>query len=196
MIRRPPRSTQSRSSAASDVYKRQSLSDEVLRWLPLRCADDSVDVLRIPGLFGTKGLVLVALLLLLSRWHVLMKGRLVLLFSMLFCVLFCMKETGALCTELSSMCEVDAVAPSRRPFMRPTASEIEVLLFSSWASKSKKKRQNNVGFFAQKRLTPCETFTTWGAGTRICGASLFVVLSIPPLLCWSPSGNINAAVLS
>ena len=26
MIRRPPRSTQSRSSAASDVYKRQSLS--------------------------------------------------------------------------------------------------------------------------------------------------------------------------
>src|SRR5450756_2672386 len=27
MIRRPPRSTQSRSSAASDVYKRQSLGD-------------------------------------------------------------------------------------------------------------------------------------------------------------------------
>ena len=28
MIRRPPRSTQSRSSAASDVYKRQSLERE------------------------------------------------------------------------------------------------------------------------------------------------------------------------
>src|SRR5450756_651763 len=30
MIRRPPRSTQSRSSAASDVYKRQSLSRALL----------------------------------------------------------------------------------------------------------------------------------------------------------------------
>src|SRR5450756_3125478 len=29
MIRRPPRSTQSRSSAASDVYKRQGLADGV-----------------------------------------------------------------------------------------------------------------------------------------------------------------------
>src|SRR5450756_2189741 len=29
MIRRPPRSTQSRSSAASDVYKRQSLLDSI-----------------------------------------------------------------------------------------------------------------------------------------------------------------------
>src|SRR5450756_754789 len=29
MIRRPPRSTQSRSSAASDVYKRQSKEDEM-----------------------------------------------------------------------------------------------------------------------------------------------------------------------
>src|SRR5450756_3246426 len=31
MIRRPPRSTQSRSSAASDVYKRQSRSHEWIR---------------------------------------------------------------------------------------------------------------------------------------------------------------------
>src|SRR5450756_2885638 len=31
MIRRPPRSTQSRSSAASDVYKRQVLDGEVQR---------------------------------------------------------------------------------------------------------------------------------------------------------------------
>src|SRR5680860_543793 len=31
MMRRPPRSTQSRSSAASDVYKRQSLFDPALR---------------------------------------------------------------------------------------------------------------------------------------------------------------------
>ena len=31
MIRRPPRSTQSRSSAASDVYKRQVLNDVVKR---------------------------------------------------------------------------------------------------------------------------------------------------------------------
>src|SRR5680860_275831 len=30
MIRRPPRSTQSRSSAASDVYKRQALNDRAL----------------------------------------------------------------------------------------------------------------------------------------------------------------------
>src|SRR5450756_3234412 len=30
MIRRPPRSTQSRSSAASDVYKRQDLADGVV----------------------------------------------------------------------------------------------------------------------------------------------------------------------
>eukprot|EP00657_Telonema_sp_P-1_P004199 TRINITY_DN1970_c0_g1_i1.p1 TRINITY_DN1970_c0_g1~~TRINITY_DN1970_c0_g1_i1.p1 ORF type:complete len:112 (-),score=62.79 TRINITY_DN1970_c0_g1_i1:9-344(-) len=33
MIRRPPRSTQSRSSAASDVYKRQRSS-----WCPSRCS--------------------------------------------------------------------------------------------------------------------------------------------------------------
>src|SRR5450756_1695830 len=34
MIRRPPRSTQSRSSAASDVYKRQGLSRELLTLVP------------------------------------------------------------------------------------------------------------------------------------------------------------------
>eukprot|EP01017_Pseudomicrothorax_dubius_P045693 TRINITY_DN7932_c0_g1_i1.p1 TRINITY_DN7932_c0_g1~~TRINITY_DN7932_c0_g1_i1.p1 ORF type:complete len:146 (-),score=38.51 TRINITY_DN7932_c0_g1_i1:253-690(-) len=32
MIRRPPRSTQSRSSAASDVYKRQLRPSELLTW--------------------------------------------------------------------------------------------------------------------------------------------------------------------
>ena len=31
MIRRPPRSTQSRSSAASDVYKRQELEDAMAK---------------------------------------------------------------------------------------------------------------------------------------------------------------------
>ena len=38
MIRRPPRSTQSRSSAASDVYKRQFLDDkgEVVEGLSLK----------------------------------------------------------------------------------------------------------------------------------------------------------------
>ena len=49
----------------------------------------------------------------------------------------CMKETRALCTELSNMCGVDAMALSHQPFMRLAASEIEELLF--WASKSKKK---------------------------------------------------------
>src|SRR5450756_2563778 len=34
MIRRPPRSTQSRSSAASDVYKRQSLTWRIASLLP------------------------------------------------------------------------------------------------------------------------------------------------------------------
>src|SRR5450756_454975 len=38
MIRRPPRSTQSRSSAASDVYKRQLVDDVVV--------DDEVDAAR------------------------------------------------------------------------------------------------------------------------------------------------------
>ena len=39
MIRRPPRSTQSRSSAASDVYKRQvydTLSDEIQQYQPFK----------------------------------------------------------------------------------------------------------------------------------------------------------------
>ena len=40
------------------------------------------------------------------------------------CMPSCMKETGALCTELFNMCEVDAVAPSRRPFMGLASSEI------------------------------------------------------------------------
>ena len=36
MIRRPPRSTQSRSSAASDVYKRQALAEySAFVWMPL-----------------------------------------------------------------------------------------------------------------------------------------------------------------
>ena len=34
MIRRPPRSTLDRSSAASDVYKRQALIDTIVRQLP------------------------------------------------------------------------------------------------------------------------------------------------------------------
>ena len=50
------------------------------------------------------------------------------------CMLSCMKVTGAPCTELSNMCEVDAVALSRRP----VASEIQELLF--WASNQRKKR--------------------------------------------------------
>ena len=33
MIRRPPRSTLDRSSAASDVYKRQGLADAVTRFI-------------------------------------------------------------------------------------------------------------------------------------------------------------------
>ena len=41
MIRRPPRSTQSRSSAASDVYKRQAISDAMLivKTVASVCAD-------------------------------------------------------------------------------------------------------------------------------------------------------------
>ena len=35
MIRRPPRSTQSRSSAASDVYKRQAVSGDADSWMGL-----------------------------------------------------------------------------------------------------------------------------------------------------------------
>src|SRR5680860_1899578 len=38
MIRRPPRSTQSRSSAASDVYKRQEV-DIGVQVLPVECVD-------------------------------------------------------------------------------------------------------------------------------------------------------------
>ena len=36
MIRRPPRSTLDRSSAASDVYKRQDLSRAKMSWTDLR----------------------------------------------------------------------------------------------------------------------------------------------------------------
>ena len=46
MIRRPPRSTQSRSSAASDVYKRQVLAD-----------GDSVVVIKDLKLKGSSGVV-------------------------------------------------------------------------------------------------------------------------------------------
>ena len=40
MIRRPPRSTQSRSSAASDVYKRQSDITAALGFTPVNKAGD------------------------------------------------------------------------------------------------------------------------------------------------------------
>src|SRR5450756_3204860 len=42
MIRRPPRSTQSRSSAASDVYKRQVTSDVSLRLLERNDDGDAI----------------------------------------------------------------------------------------------------------------------------------------------------------
>ena len=41
MILRPPRSTQSRSSAASDVYKRQDLQFEILGWTAISQSDGS-----------------------------------------------------------------------------------------------------------------------------------------------------------
>ena len=50
MIRRPPRSTQSRSSAASDVYKRQVLRDAIGRdW---QCGTLQVD-LNLPSRLGS-----------------------------------------------------------------------------------------------------------------------------------------------
>src|SRR5680860_1882344 len=57
MIRRPPRSTQSRSSAASDVYKRQDGVDQLghivivedLAWLPRVRSDAEHRELRISG---------------------------------------------------------------------------------------------------------------------------------------------------
>src|SRR5450756_3247254 len=54
MIRRPPRSTQSRSSAASDVYKRQSEHhvDDVLRPVPLRRGDEALHALDVPAAVG------------------------------------------------------------------------------------------------------------------------------------------------
>ena len=45
MIRRPPRSTQSRSSAASDVYKRQMLKRQVVRVLGKPFPDDAMEQL-------------------------------------------------------------------------------------------------------------------------------------------------------
>eukprot|EP01017_Pseudomicrothorax_dubius_P048229 TRINITY_DN8745_c0_g1_i5.p1 TRINITY_DN8745_c0_g1~~TRINITY_DN8745_c0_g1_i5.p1 ORF type:complete len:106 (-),score=36.84 TRINITY_DN8745_c0_g1_i5:95-412(-) len=42
MIRRPPRSTQSRSSAASDVYKRQGINAEYIKAFSLE-AEELVD---------------------------------------------------------------------------------------------------------------------------------------------------------
>src|SRR5450756_1660814 len=61
MIRRPPRSTQSRSSAASDVYKRQNLNGPVPTSAPLPpCAsvifDASVTELSPPPAFKAAGL--------------------------------------------------------------------------------------------------------------------------------------------
>src|SRR5450756_3135234 len=47
MIRRPPRSTQSRSSAASDVYKRQVLGRLTERGEDFRC--DAVPIRRADG---------------------------------------------------------------------------------------------------------------------------------------------------
>ena len=44
MIRRPPRSTQSRSSAASDVYKRQGNAALDLRTRRARIEDDTIEL--------------------------------------------------------------------------------------------------------------------------------------------------------
>src|SRR5450756_294840 len=52
MIRRPPRSTQSRSSAASDVYKRQDLKDPAAR---TRAVDRVVTVYNIAAIYRQAG---------------------------------------------------------------------------------------------------------------------------------------------
>src|SRR5450756_3005959 len=46
MIRRPPRSTQSRSSAASDVYKRQGIDNAPQMAQPLRTREGQPEVRR------------------------------------------------------------------------------------------------------------------------------------------------------
>src|SRR5665213_4255499 len=56
MIRRPPRSTQSRSSAASDVYKRQMFDDSVSMWDPDRGAFAGRNVRQLPGGGHERGL--------------------------------------------------------------------------------------------------------------------------------------------
>src|SRR5450756_918659 len=53
MIRRPPRSTQSRSSAASDVYKRQGLNVRPL--LESLCQREYISKLQIAPLWDTRG---------------------------------------------------------------------------------------------------------------------------------------------
>ena len=49
MIRRPPRSTLDRSSAASDVYKRQEQHDVGDLLVELRVLDDLVELLGVLG---------------------------------------------------------------------------------------------------------------------------------------------------
>src|SRR5680860_204294 len=52
MIRRPPRSTQSRSSAASDVYKRQRTARQARRRPPAR---SGIDLLRLLAIVYGRG---------------------------------------------------------------------------------------------------------------------------------------------
>src|SRR5680860_1927549 len=52
MIRRPPRSTQSRSSAASDVYKRQDLEFGIIQ--SYTCGDEANCMTGRVGIMGTR----------------------------------------------------------------------------------------------------------------------------------------------
>ena len=60
MIRRPPRSTLDRSSAASDVYKRQELTaDSVGKFIAAAQADGQGNDLRLKLDYATKELSLI-----------------------------------------------------------------------------------------------------------------------------------------
>ena len=131
MIRRPPRSTRVRSSAASDVYKRQiqyhSLLDRACDGMLIRAHENAARGHIAFSHFGDAAAVLSARVLVNKRWHAsISQGSCICTSHTCTSALPCMRYTTCRCTYArAAQCTptraVGHIIPANEPRRRSTA---------------------------------------------------------------------------